>query len=191
MKPWRSIWIGALVIASTPGCGGTNGASPDGGAAADASDRCSAEMPDVCTAGTLCANDRCKPVCPGPGGVGQSCGQPGSMCCGLGELCLTGGALACTDSCTPFADTCPAGFGCHVLSDHLLEYSDCRPAGAGGQGASCVTSADCARGSFCIGGDRPMCVRYCTPNDATHGCDAGTTCHNWQFLDGVPYGICF
>jgi hypothetical protein len=170
-------WLGAV------GCGSGDPPAPDG-----AIEDLTCTDSTGCRDGMECANLRCKQACPGPGGVGQSCGRVGSICCGLGELCSTGGPLACTDSCTPFAG-CPTGFGCHITSG-AIDYSDCRVAGTGGQGASCTTSADCAPGGFCIGGTSPMCIRYCVIGDTTHGCDVGTHCQTWAFLGGVAYGAC-
>lgn len=112
------------------------------------------------------------------------------MCCGL-ETCRSDGALACSSSCTPFAGGCPDGFGCEILSDGLLEFSDCRVAGTGVQGTSCAGSADCAPGFLCVLGSAPSCHRYCSTDDAAHGCDVGTSCHMWSILDGVIYGICY
>lgn len=179
-------WNAALVLAALimPGCGGSDPSTVDA-ATGDVTCTDSAVCPD----GTLCANQLCKPICPGPGGLGQTCGEVGSFCCGLGETCETAEELVCTNACTPFDEGCPAGFGCHITNG-LFDYSDCRAAGTGDQGASCVTSADCAPGGFCIGGTTPMCVRYCGIGDAAHGCDAGTQCQSWAFLGGVAYGAC-
>jgi len=153
----------------------------------DALDRCT----DACPVGMLCANGRCKRECPGPGGIGETCGVSGSICCGLGATCVTGGAIACTDACSPFDSRCPSGFGCHIMSTGTQSYTDCREAGAGTQGASCASSAECAPGFYCIGGTTPMCVRYCLVDDASHGCDALTTCHPHEFFEHVLYGICY
>jgi hypothetical protein len=179
-----------LAVASVAvGCGADREAPVDSaGVDAPTDDRCV----DACPDGKLCANGRCKSACPGPGGVGQECGSDGSICCGLGATCLTGGPLACTDACSPFGGGCPTGFGCHIMdASSTQSYSDCREAGAGEQGASCVTSANCAPGFYCIGGTTPMCVRYCIVNDAAHGCDAATTCHGITFFDEKLYGFCF
>lgn len=178
-----------LAIAS---CDAHHDTSIDGNAAdrfaVDALDRCT----ESCPGGMLCANGRCKAVCPGPGGIGQTCGPVGSICCGLGEQCLTGGPIACTDSCSPLGGGCPTGFGCHIMDLGASQtYSDCREAGTGLQGASCTTSANCAAGFYCIGGTTPMCVAYCIVDDLAHGCDAGTTCHGIRFFEHALYGFCF
>jgi hypothetical protein len=176
-----------LVVALLCACDASPTMTVDAASDATSDDRCT----DTCPAGKLCANGRCKPVCPGPGGLGETCGTKGSICCGLTETCTTGGALACTNACSPFDASCGAGFGCHVMSHVTISYTDCREAGAGTQAASCATSADCAPGFYCIGGTQPMCVRYCIVDDATHGCDAGTTCHGLEFFDGKLFGLCF
>jgi len=178
----------ALVLALliTPACEDARPASPDAAPAGEGP--CTDST--ACADGMLCANQLCKPSCPGPGGVGQTCAVVGSVCCGVGPTCVVGeGPLACTSACTPFDDGCPPGFGCHITNAQF-DYSDCRPAGAGDQGASCATSVDCAPGAFCIGGMTPMCVRHCVIDDADHGCGVGTRCQAWAFLDGVTYGAC-
>ena len=77
------------------------------------------------------------------------------------------------------------------MSDGLLEFSDCRLAGDGIQGASCASSVECAPGFLCVLGSDPSCHRYCLLDDLAHGCDLGTSCHSWSILDGVIYGICY
>jgi hypothetical protein len=175
-----------VFVATLCACDAKPSTPTDAALDAPTDDRCT----DTCPAGK-CANGRCKPVCPGPGGLGETCGSKGSICCGLTEICTTGGPLACTDACSPFDASCPPGFGCHVTGYVTIAYTDCREAGAGTQGTSCATSADCAPGFYCIGGTSPRCVRYCIVDDDAHGCDGGTSCHPLEFFDDKLYGLCF
>jgi len=72
----------------------------------------------------------------------------------------------------------------------LIDYSDCRVAGDGVQGAPCASDAECAPGFTCIDGSNPSCHRYCLTDDPAQGCAAGERCEHWALLDAVRYGIC-
>lgn len=177
---------GAVRKPAGMGCSDRPSASSD--AALDGGGRCI----DSCPNGTLCANGWCKEACPVPDSLGISCGPVGSICCSLTEACTGTTATACTNSCTPFVGGCPEGFGCHILNaSSAMDYSDCRLAGTGLQGAACTTSAECAADHACISGQPSRCLRYCVVDDAARGCDVGLNCQGiGRIVDGKHYGLC-
>ena len=72
----------------------------------------------------------------------------------------------------------------------------CTASGAGQQGATCVTGADCAPKYGCFktstGPDVVQCLKHCKAS-APNGCPAGTQClffQTPQLVGNEEYGAC-
>jgi hypothetical protein len=147
----------------------------------------------------------CKKYC----SADAECGSPRGQC--VIDITNAGQPLAgippvCSSNCDPVATGttfCPTNFKCIIrITNHLgtpRNITDCAPAGAGGQGASCQSGAGgadslCAPDFSCTslnGGSTFNCRHYCSSANPT--CPGGTSCipFNPTFvIAGVQYGVC-
>ncbi|HVV88478.1 MAG TPA: hypothetical protein VHE35_35790 [Kofleriaceae bacterium] len=114
------------------------------------------------------------------------------------------GAVTCSSNCNPLSTTtggaCPANWKCGFFTIGQTDIVDCELPGAGQQGTTCNTDADCSAGTMCstvtVGGvPLKRCRRVCNKTAGGQECAAvaGTSCLG--FVDpltiaGTEYGIC-
>lgn len=166
--------------------------------------------------GQPCANAECSPglLCASTGpGVTSTCNKfcdSDADCVAPGGLCLIGlndpnqnpipGVTLCTESCDPTTNIgCPAAAtSCQVGSEsggQMRFFTRCLGAGAGKQGTTCASSADCAPKFGCFNTTNPMavkCLKHCKAS-APNGCPAGTQCVFSQppeLVGAEEYGAC-
>jgi hypothetical protein len=150
----------------------------------------------------------------------RQCTQQGFFCNPDGPDSNTGNCVE-GDNCNFKAQTgCTGSQTCHPLGVFGIDNNQgtlCFDAASSGgqQGASCADIENCAKGFVCvpISDTESICLKYCTPNDATHNCagltgmgggpDGGTTAAECLDLlsDGmtpapasinsIPAGVCF
>jgi len=108
----------------------------------------------------------------------------------------------CSRSCNPITGTgCPSTWGCHVYQEDtgaLRFFTDCSFPGAGTQGATCTSDAQCAAGFTCVNVSGSVyCAKNCraspapTPSDCAT--EAGTVCGTFMtppIIAGQEYGVC-
>jgi len=155
----------------------------------------------VCLGGT--AYSTCKKYCL----ADADCGTPRGRCAidiSSGGMAIAGIPSACSSNCSPLSTSapaeCPAGFKCGLFTathnNTPVPITDCSPAGAGTQGASCGTNAGndsmCAPGYLCTTvGSGFQCRRICNKT-ANTGCTGTQTCLGFQTPQTVDieYGVC-
>lgn len=162
-----------------------------------------------CSAGYVClgssAGSSCKKYC----STNADCGSPRGQCVihpSSGGTAISGIPAVCSSNCEPTAQTipeCPSTWKCVLATttdnSATVNISDCAPAGAGGQGAACVTggSADdslCNKGFACSTTNldtAPKCRRLC--QKAAPSCPGTTQCLSYTpafKINNVEYGIC-
>jgi hypothetical protein len=178
------------------------------------------DSPDQCAAGYSCLGDpgQCRKLCDEDGDCGTGrCIVQVVFENDAGDLEDVPDASACTKSCDPTsaeASGCPSdpAMGCRYYSydpdgsGEEIHYTDCTPAGLGGDAADCSANddGDCAPGYSCfvITFDddttadqcRQQCI-YRIGNVLQEGQCAVGTCHNFEDsparIDDVEYGVCF
>jgi hypothetical protein len=174
--------------------------------------------------GAQCANaTRCNPgfVClfgsSGPSickeycGANADCGQPRGQCVleiTSGGQPITDVPLVCTSNCDPqntAAGGCAAGMKCGIftVTRNAVTHNiaDCSLAGAGAQGAACLTNnaiddTKCAADFLCTtAGTVTACRKICN-RTANTGCTSPLTCIGFGTPlkipagTGIEYGVC-
>ena len=115
---------------------------------------------------------------------------------GLGSFCQTGGH--CTTACDPAASTSTCGeeacgyyTGNPPAPEPMVDYTDCRPIGAGREGDPCTVQTDCGVTLWCL---TDQCRRLCHPSmPAPAECTGGYTCHEQSTIvngTSAAYGVC-
>jgi hypothetical protein len=167
----------------------------------------------TCSAAEDCASGF---VCLGSPGQCRAWCATDNDCVGAGALCLlevtsggntVPGAVTCSKNCDPLANVnptgCPPAYACHIYADDPDQVpnngderalTDCTPAGAGGNGATCTSNSSCQAGYDCInltpGG--LQCKQSCNYFNSPV-CAAGT-CQRFSeprpVIGGVEYGVC-
>jgi hypothetical protein len=167
------------------------------------------ESTTACDRGYVClgndAGSSCKRYCDD----NLDCEQPRGQCVieiTDGTNPIPGIPTACSSNCIPSnvaAGGCPTGFKCGMFTQTFegtdYNISDCQPAGAGGQGASCEVAnvpddALCAPDFLCttVDGDNFNCRRICTRPSGPE-CPGSTDCLGFDpayTLAGTEYGVC-
>lgn len=128
-------------------------------------------------------------------------GGPGSLCLielndGMGGTIPN--ATLCSVHCTPTSGAgCPSGMGCAVFEESdgaMRTFTQCRPAGSGTRGSSCVDEEDCAAGYFCGDpGTGNECIRLCTVSSGGPECSGFELCNSFTdpiTVGGTEYGYC-
>jgi hypothetical protein len=135
-------------------------------------------VPDTAARGDE-ATKECAPVLiDGGGGVPEP--EPGERMCAAG-VCNYQTQEGCAE-----AEACRPRFGAGSTS----VVPGCEPAGDGRSGASCASSAECARGYFCVPSEG-VCRKLCCGRDWS-ACDAGESCirqFSVAFGDRVEYAV--
>lgn len=181
--------------ASTGGAGGSGGAAGSnctpvdaGGSGASTVKECTSDT--NCLASETCIllkgtlNGTCRPKCSVP----NDCKDPGSFCQPAAP------SNFCTAACDPRHPGAPTnGYGecsaqCYRLSQAGVWHCGV-PFGAGTHGSSCTTSADCAPGHGCEGGQ--TCRRYCTVGSNECECVGAKTCVDDVLAGTVHVGVCY
>jgi hypothetical protein len=177
------------------------------------------DTPDQCAAGYSCLGEpgQCRKMCD----EDRDCGVGHCIVAVVfeadsGELETVPGANACTKQCDAERATgsgCPRDpiMGCRFYpydeegTGEQGYYTDCTPAGVGGDGADCSANSDddCAPGFGCFvisyddDTEKDECRQNCAfpaGSDAAAGvCGAGT-CHPFDppaLVGDVEYGVCF
>src|SRR5690606_24707821 len=96
---------------------------------------------------------------------------------------------------------CPPGQACDLYeADDGRIYSECHPAGPGGEGDDCTGYGDCQAGFSCIAfsANFQICTQLCPiigddPYEAPPTCDADGICRPFadeKFLGDQEYGAC-
>jgi hypothetical protein len=139
---------------------------------------------------------------------GTFCESDGDCTGGTCSLSLSNGTsnipnvTLCSTTCDPITNSgCTvAGSGCLVGQETggaMRWFTSCYPAGAGVQGSTCTTSADCSPRLWCITSSSQgnICAGFCNVNAPS--CPGGTSCaavqdQNMQpiMANGVTYGAC-
>jgi MYXO-CTERM domain-containing protein len=158
-------------------CNGVNGACPS--ACTDDS---------TCAAGYYCnANG----TCVAQKAQGKTCNASGDCKSSGCRVCSTGNCVdgvCCDTACNGTCQTCSAakkGSGtdgtCGNVADGTDPDSECAPntCHAGQCASSCTTSADCAKGTVCVGGG---CI---TPAAQGATCTSNLACQSGNCVDGV------
>ncbi len=157
-----------------------------------------------CAAGLLCVNtaptvSTCSRFCDSD----SDCTAPGGLCIiGLNDsnMMPIPGVSLCTENCDPTTNTgCPAaGTACEVAQEskgQMRFLTHCTGSGAGQQGATCVTGADCAPTFGCFNTTNPTavkCLKNCKAS-APNACPAGTKCLFFatpELVGNEEYGAC-
>jgi hypothetical protein len=167
--------------------------------------------------GQVCAGPECSPgllclqITPAVSTCGKFCATDAD-CTAPGGLCIlklndgNGGSIPnvvmCTENCDPTTGVgCPvAGTSCQLAQEPMGQMrflTHCIGAGAGVQGVSCTTSADCASKFSCLNIDpnnptAGTCLKYCKASNP-NGCPAGTTCKFFSTpatVGAEEYGVC-
>ena len=157
-----------------------------------------------CSPGLLCVNttpttSTCAKFCDSD----ADCTAPGGLCIiGLNDANnnVIPGVTLCTENCDPTTNLgCPvAGTSCEVVQENggqMRYVTQCVASGAGLQGDTCVTSADCAPKFNCFNTTNPTavkCLKNCKAS-APNGCPAGKTCKLFatpEVIGGEEYGAC-
>ena len=157
-----------------------------------------------CSPGLLCVNttastSTCAKFCD----TDADCTAPGGLCIiGLNDanMNVIPGVTLCTENCDPTTSIgCPvAGTSCEVVQENggqMRFLTHCTGSGAGQQGDTCVSSADCAPKFNCFKTTNPMavkCLKNCKTS-APNGCPAPTTCKLFptpELIGGEEYGAC-
>ena len=157
-----------------------------------------------CSPGLLCVNttastSTCAKFCDSD----ADCTGPGGLCIiGLNDanMNVIPGVTLCTENCDPTTSIgCPvAGTSCEVVQENggqMRVLTHCIGSGAGQQGDTCVSSADCAPKFNCFNTTNPMavkCLKNCKAS-APNGCPAGTSCKFFatpELIGGEEYGAC-
>ena len=157
---------------------------------------CGATNQKYCQAGLFCAQlggdpARCQKYCDDDAG----CQLPGGRC--VLDVNDPGGVKVCTENCDPVSNSgCSfPGNKCEVAQDdNMAGFSMCMPAGIGGQGAACASSADCSGGHGCLTIDsQQLCRKWCTVNGTCNSCAGaqyGTFPAPGLLIGAVEYGAC-
>jgi hypothetical protein len=157
-----------------------------------------------CAPGLICLN-----ASPTANACGQFCEADGECSGGLCIVSLSDGSgntipnvTLCSTTCNPItnANCTIGGSGCKVGQEQtgaMRWFTSCYPAGNGGQGSPCSSSADCAPRTWCITSSTQgnICSTYCNVNAPS--CPGGTSCSGVQdqnmnpiVVNGVTYGAC-
>jgi hypothetical protein len=197
--------LAVVLLASSPGCGGTDVVRPDGGTVCNQGDK-------SCEAGTRCTNRNCVPTCDdgGPCPTGSYCEAPQgpvaicspispSACrnendCPVPQICINGlciayelredgGAQGCTvssganDKCAPDS-ICYQDTSTGQLLNRCLGLPHCGQDGTcpiGFKGSTCNQLAD---GGFIFPGKERICLYdFCVD---TTNCPRGTACFHYS-----------
>jgi len=152
--------------------------------------------PDNCAAGEFCIPSLgyCAHFCRSDSDCPRGTSPNFSYCGTFNSVYAVGSVSQCTVPCNPVLAVGPSGCINPVKCDAWslpsgdmasTEYTDCGPAGAGTDGASCANSVDCAAGYGCVftsgGGHCRMYCRGGTNGDCTI---SGETCRSitgWTF----------
>jgi hypothetical protein len=200
------------------GCGGANACDIDStdlmGTACRAinmpgTETSTCTSPSQCNAGYVCLGGSggaaCKKYC----STTADCGSPRGQCVihpSSNNMAITGIPAVCSSNCDPTATTvpeCPSTWKCVLATttdnNATVNIADCAPAGAGGQGAACVTGGNaddtlCNKGYACsttTTDTAPKCRHICLKT-TTNTCTTGT-CSSFTpafKINNVEYGIC-
>lgn len=199
------------------GCGGANACDIDQsdlkGTACRAINAMGTETstctsPSQCNTGYVCLGGSggaaCKKYC----STSADCGSPRGQCVihpSSGGTAIPGIPAVCSSNCEPTATSvpeCPSTWKCVLATatdnSATVNIADCAPAGAGVQGAACVTGGNaddslCGKGYACsttTTDTAPKCRRLC--QKAASNCGA-LTCLSYSpafKINNVEYGIC-
>lgn len=167
------------------------GGVPAGGACDDV---------DLCEPGTACigygpGQNACATFCTDD----SACQGPGGQC--VVTLSSQPGVTLCSENCDLTTSSgCPlAGMSCQLgLTDAMVAYTQCAPAGALVDQEICTSNADCAPGYACLPttANDERCFHWCAVGGAA--CPiAGDVCAGLEVSMGVPlvigtttYGVC-
>ncbi len=162
-----------------------------------------------CSAPTDCAPGL---ICLQASASGSACGKfceaDGDCTGGTCSLSLSNGTsnipnvTICSTTCDPITNSgCSVvGSGCLVgqeANGAMRWFTSCYPAGAGVQGSTCTSSANCGPRLWCITSQTQgnICAGFCNVNAPS--CPGGTTCSGVQdqnmqpiMANGVTYGAC-
>jgi hypothetical protein len=157
----------------------------------------------ACEPGGLCVTVGSTSMCAKACDDDAQCGGPGGLCIrelGDGNGGSIPDVLLCTESCDPSTSAgCPAkGTGCQVGREEAGQgrfFTVCAASGAGKQGASCMSNADCAPSFGCFSdGISKQCMKNCKV--ASPSCPAGTQCYEITvemelvMIGNEQYGAC-
>jgi len=162
--------------ACTPSCAGKSCGS----------DGCGGSCGTCATGKTCSSSGQCVSSCT-PSCAGKSCGSDGcgGSCgtCSYGKTCSSSGqCVSGPTSCDPVDDIgCTGLQGCILLSS---ETATCIDVGAGRQGDSCSTTADCDGGHGCFA---LTCRKICLKSTG-EGCSTGEVCNG--VTGWTKYGAC-
>lgn len=203
MNTFHSLCFAAL-ISSLAGClgeeaqtaGGSGGAAGatcsalDAGAGGSTVKECAGDA--NCLASEVCillkgaAVGTCRPRCVVP----NDCKEAGSVC----QPANGASSNFCTAPCDPRHPGAPTnGYGpcstqCYRLSSAGVWHCSV-PAGAGTQGSPCTTSAECAPGFGCEGGQQ--CRMFCTVGGNECSCVGAKTCVDDVLAGTAHVGVCY
>ena len=162
---------------------------------------------DKCDKGYVCLGSSAYATCKKYCQADADCGTPRGRCAidiSSGGTAIAGIPSACSSNCSPLSTSpaaeCPAGFKCGLFTathnNAPVPITDCSPAGAGTQGASCGTTSGndslCAPGYLCTTvGSGYQCRRVCNKT-ANTGCTGTQTCLGFQtpHTVDIEYGVC-
>ncbi len=124
-----------------------------------------------CGTGLVCVAGQCRQLCcPDDPAACTGIDAPPSAQCdldfGLGAM----GLRTCSAHCNWVRQDCSGSQTCVPL-DAIGSISDCLAPGAGGNGATCGATTDCAAGFLCVlESGVSVCRRVCNPQSATSPC---------------------
>lgn len=162
--------------------------------------KCTADQ--ECAVGFSCLGNQCRALCD----ANADCGT--NVCAvkityGPTNMMYVPGVQACSKTCRLDVVGAPGGcpesvdVGCRAFTDAGIRHSDCAAVKAGAvSGATCTSSADCARGFTCTGSNicRQTCAISVNGAAAPNSCPSGTAaCTGYTTpytLGDIVYGYC-
>ncbi|MFI5298027.1 MAG: hypothetical protein ACHREM_08010 [Polyangiales bacterium] len=162
---------------------------------------CGSSGHDDCVAGDICIGTplRCEQFCnidsdcKGAAVASGATSEPNNV-----PRCVDGitgfTTMLCSTACNPVtkagATGCPGTLACDYSQETSgTEFTDCWPAGAGGDGATCTYTSDCAAGYTCLNnGTKTICRAICRSGAAADCPASGEQCLTNTATD--EFGFC-